>query len=408
MAVNKSNAFRFIHVADPHVGHSGNASKHNEYRSLRVDKKINDINARQHDINEAFRQVIQIAIDKKVDAVLNAGDGWDAWGYRQPNVANFYNMEVLKLKEKGIFYLEVVGNHDLAKQAGKGNHLELLGKILEDKGFTAYQGVYEKCELPEHNVVIHCAPSSFNQEILDESIESIKENREEGKINIGIGHFGVTAIKHYAENAINSLVVDLDRLIACHMHYFALGDYHTPTDFGHNIRYAGSTERLGLDEIGNRPQVLLVEIDKDTFEVEVTPIYLNVRDMIDLPVVDAENKEIEIINSEIVKRIQDHELTDKIVRLRVKNLPTHLKRSIHQHEIRKMTEEALYFRLDLVDKSNKTKESRTAGHEVLGVIEGFKPFVMTVEEDGTFTRDELLQEGIDGLEEALEGETAKG
>lgn len=392
--------FRFIHVADTHLGHAGNASRYNEYKSLRIHKKAdNGLNIRQDDIDRAFSQVIDLAIEHEVDAVLHTGDSWDFWK-DNPIVENVHTREVTRLYPHGIKYVEIVGNHDLPKVGGKGCHLETLGRFPEV--YTVFKGMYEVVELEDLGVAIHCVPSTFSQEVLTEEISKVSP--VSGKINIGMGHFGVTSIKHYAENAENSLVVSLDDLINCKMDYFALGDYHAPTDFGHNIRYSGSIERLGFDEIANDPQILLVEIDQDTKEVQAKPLYLNVRPMIELPSVDASGKTIDEINEAIFKSINSSSLKEKIVRLRVRNLPTHLKRHVDQTKIRDLTEESLFFRLELVDKVNKTKEAKTAGKKFAGVLEGWDIFVNEIEDDGSFDKEELKKEGKNGLMEVYENE----
>jgi DNA repair exonuclease SbcCD nuclease subunit len=217
-----------------------------------------------------------------------------------------------------------------------------------------------------------------------------------------MGHFGVTAIKHYAENAANSLVVDLDRLIKAKMDYFALGDYHTPTDFGQNIRYSGSIDRFGFDEMQNEPQVLLVEIDEDTKEVTVTELKLNVRPMIELKAIDAKDKTAEELNIAIVDRIQKANLTDKIVRLRVKNMPNHIKAAINDDKVRELTDDALYFRLEFIDKSETSKGVKSSGTRFESVEDGWMPFIASLPEDGTFDKQKLAQLGMEKIREALE------
>lgn len=397
--------FRFIHVADTHNGANGNASRYNEYSSLRIEKTTEKgINVRQDDIDKALEQVMDLAIEHKVDAVLHAGDGTDAWGYKQPYVFNVYASQIARLSEHDIEYIEIVGNHNLPKKIGVGCYLETLGRF--PKVHTSYKGFYETIEIPKHNVVIHCVPSTFNQDFLNESLEEARPI--EGKINIGMGHFGVTSIKHYAENSVNSLVANLDQLIACNMDYFALGDYHKRTDFGHNIHYSGSIERMSFGEMENKPQVLLVEIDKETKNVEVTPLFLKVRDMIEIESIDVDSinsKEnlIEELNELIKQRLLRTEMKDKIVRFRIKKLPKHLKHSVDTTMIKELTNESLYFKLELMDKIDRTEENRTSNQTKFeGVLEGWQTFMKSVEEDGSFDKEKLIKMGYERLADAYE------
>lgn len=394
-----SQTFKFIHVADTHLGYSGNSSRYNEFSALRVHKTTPEgINVRQDDVYKAFSQVMDYALAHQVDAVLHAGDSWDHWGYKQPYVQNVYTQQIARLYKSGIDYVEIIGNHDLPKISGKGCHLETLSRFPGVR--CVYRGFYEPIHLEKHGVVIHGVPSTFTQEILDESIAQITP--VPGMINIGMGHFGVTAIKHYAENAVNSLVVDLDRLLKANMDYFALGDYHTPTDFGNNIRYSGSIERFGFDEMGNTPQVLLVEIDKTTKKVNVTELLLRVRSMMELKSIDANNKTPEEINHAILDRVSSTDLTDKIVRLRVKNMPNHIKSAINDEKIKELTEQALYFKLEFVDKTETSKGVKSSGTKFEGVHEGWANFIKALPEDGSFDKEKIFSRGEEKLLEALE------
>lgn len=393
--------FRFLHFADAHIGYAGNSSNHNEFSALRIPKEIDGVNVRTLDINNAYQQVIDLAIEHQVDAVVDAGDLFDKWGYKANNILNFVQKQIKRLDDASIPYVGVIGNHDLPKLKNKETYLDTLS-VLNNTHF-AFNGFYKAIELEEHGVVFHCVPSTFRQDILDDSLSEVKP--VEGKINIGIGHFGVTTIKHYAENSVNALVVDLDRLIACEMDYFALGDYHVPTDFGYHIRYAGPLERLGFGEINTNPQVLLVEVNPSTKEVHVTPILLNVRPMIDLPHLDVKGMKVMEINQAIEQAITRTDLTDKIVRFRVKNLPKEYKSLIDDQQIKALTEKALHFKIEFPDKVNKTKDARTGGTQFVGVIEGWGDFVDAIESDGTFDKEALKQLGYDKLLEVFDDVT---
>lgn len=394
--------FTYIHMADTHNGYSGNSSRYNEYSSLRVEKTSErGINIRQDDIDQALAQAIDLSIYLGVDSVIHAGDGWDAPGYKERVVDNFYTKQITRLQKEGISYIEIAGNHNIPKKSGKGCFLESLGRY--PNVHTVYQGFYEQVELEEHGVVVHCVPSTFTQDILNESLEAVEPI--EGKINIGVGHFGVTNIKHYAENSEATLVTTLDKLIDCKMDYFALGDYHAPTDFGDNIRYSGPIERLGFGEVDNEPQILLVGIHKTTKEVIVKSIPLKVRPMIDLKIIDASEKNIEHINDLIHERLNSQELKDAIVRLRIIKLPKHLKDGIDTEKINELTVDCLYFKLDLKDKTDINSTTRTSNDvQFEGVLEGWGSFMEKVEDDGSFDKEKIIKLGFDRLATAYENQ----
>lgn len=400
--LNNDDYFTFIHVADSHNGYSGNASRYNEYSALRVDKRNEyDVNIRQDDIDKALAQVIDIAIAYNVDAVLHAGDGTDSWGYKKAYVLKTYINQVERLHQHNIKLVEIAGNHNLPTESATGTYLEIIGKLPEV--YTVYRGIYETVEFPEHNVVVHCAPSSYDQDAMDAALEAISPIKD--KINIGMTHLGVTTIPHYAEHSEGALVTHLDKLINCKMDYFCLGDYHKATDFGNNIRYSGSIERLGFGEVDNQPQIIMVAIHKDTKETFTRDIPLKVRAMYDLKEVDASEKTLEEVNKLIIERLSSKELTDAIVRLRVSNLPKEYKLGIDIDSTKELTKDCLYFKLDFKNKTEKsigTRTSKDSENKFEGVLAGFLTFMKRVEEDGTFNKEKLTKMGYERLAKMYE------
>ena len=114
---------------------------------------------------------------------------------------------------------------------------------------------------------------------------------------------------------------------------------------------------------------------------------------------------IERINQSIETTILAEELEGKIVRFKIANLPSHLKQLIDSHRINELTKDATFFKL-IVERVNKTKDAFTED-EVLfeGVINSWKPFTETLEQDGSYDFDELVAEGLKGLEEAMDALT---
>lgn len=393
---------KYLHVADTHNGYDGNASLHNEFKGLRINK-ITDthLNVRTHDANEAFRQVIDLGIQHEVDLIVHAGDGLNKWGYKQPHIFNYYMEQVKRATTSGIEWVEIAGNHNFAKKAGVGNELFKLG--LLDRVHTVYRGFYEPIDLPHLGVTCHAVPSTFNQEILDEELRKVQPY--ENRFNIGIGHFGVTTIPHYARNAERSLVVSLDQLISTRMHYFALGDYHKDVDFGHGIRYAGSTERFCFGEIANRPKVYLIEADTETGAYTETPLFLDVRPMLDIEPLDATNRSADELVSLIEEGIRKTEMTDAIVRYRVTNIPRHLLPILRtkEEEWKEMTKHALYFKLDLKDKTELSQTIRTGSDvEFEGVLDGFRSYMERIGDDASYDHKRVTAKGEYYLQKELD------
>jgi len=388
-----------LHVSDPHLGYNGKISKYSEFKPLQIDKEKNGWNIRTLDVNDAFKQTIDIALEREVDVYLNGGDGFDNYGYRLNLIENFYTNQYMRLKQAGIPIVEIVGNHNFPNAKDQGCHLE---RIAHHEGiYTVYKGLYEPIDLPDINMVVHCVPSTFNQDALNYSLSQVQ--RVEGKINVGLGHFGVTTIKHYAENAHNSLVVELSTLVDCKMDYFALADYHKPLDLGNNIEFAGSIERLGTDEIDNQPQVILSAFNKQTGErIGREYVYLNVRPMIKIEL-DCQGKTIERINADILRTLQQKDYTDAILILKLLKFPSEQKRLLCHPEMKELTKHTLAFRLE-IDKVNVLRETRTTNASRTNIVDSWAPFARKIVNDGSFDSDALVQEGLEILQEVINNE----
>lgn len=396
------------HVADPHLGYNCRPSKFDEYKAIRIDKTINGHNVRTLDVNDAFQQTIDIALEfgkdfleqPGVDIYLNAGDGFDTYGFRTNFIENFYTKQYLRLTKADIPIVEIVGNHNFPREAGIGCHLERIS--FHDNIHAVYKGRYEPLTFENLNLVVHCVPSTFNQQILNAELE--KARPIEGRINVGLGHWGVSSIKHYVQSAENSLVVDLDSVIRCNMHYFALGDYHKAMDLGNNIHYAGSIERLGFGEIDNKPQVNIVAFNKKTGEVLcIEPVFLHVRPMIRLEV-DAKGKTIEEVNHEVVRTIQSKDLTDAIVILKIFDLKTEHRRLIDRKEIKELMQEALDYKLDIQSVDSRKEFQPTNQSMQVGIVEGFPAFAKKIPCDGSYNQEEMINEALNLLKGAFDDE----
>jgi DNA repair exonuclease SbcCD nuclease subunit len=120
---------RVLHTADTHLGYQ-------QYHSPE----------RRCDFLEAFRRVIDDAIESDVDAVVHAGD---LFHDRSPELSDLLGaVEVLEsLSEAGIPFLAVVGNHEAKRSAQWLDLFEAMGlaRRLGEKpvavGETAFYGL---------------------------------------------------------------------------------------------------------------------------------------------------------------------------------------------------------------------------------------------------------------------------
>ncbi|RDD52294.1 DNA repair exonuclease [Nanoarchaeota archaeon NZ13-N] len=103
---------KFIHVADTHLGCEVPVT----YREIR-----------KRDFLEAFKKVVDFAVKENVDFIIHSGDFLDDY-FR---ISSRYILDILdilfKLKEKGIPFIFIKGNHDNKGQ--KQNTVEILKKL---------------------------------------------------------------------------------------------------------------------------------------------------------------------------------------------------------------------------------------------------------------------------------------
>jgi len=120
---------RVIHTGDTHLG----------YRQYHAPE-------RRQDFLDAFRAVVEDAVDEDVDAVVHAGD---LYHDRQPGLRDILDtIAVLRpLRDAGIPFLAVVGNHEGTRDAQWLDLFETLGlaERLDDSpravGDTAFYGL---------------------------------------------------------------------------------------------------------------------------------------------------------------------------------------------------------------------------------------------------------------------------
>jgi DNA repair protein SbcD/Mre11 len=138
--------------------------------------------------------------------------------------------------------------------------------------------------------------------------------------------------------------------------YVALGHYHTQHQVAKNAWYAGALDYIGPNIWGERTDEsehgdhgkgwLLVDLDSGKVEPRAVPA---AREVLDLEPVRAENKSAAALDAEIAFRLAaiPGGVTDKIVRLRVFDIPRHVARELNHSAIRAYKADALHFHLDL-------------------------------------------------------------
>jgi len=336
---------RILHVADTHLGYSA-------YHKL----ADNGINQREMDTYNAFKEVIDYAIESKPDLVIHAGDLFDT--IRPSNRAIYFALQqLLRLSKAKIPTIIISGNHETPKLRETGSvfrlfeHLEHIYPIYKSKLEIVEIGEARICAIP------HCHST---QELI-RNIEMASP--KEGKINILVLHAGIMGIKDfsYVRGDFNEQVVPAGYL-SPEFDYIALGHYHRATEVTKNAFYSGSTEHFSFKEVGEKKGFYEIIINGG---LEMNFISINAREMIDAGTIDCSEKDAEEIEKAILEKLGG-EIEGKIVRIKLVSINRAKYKEISWEKIKRATAPALHFE---VDYDLKEMEQELMGRSRIGSLE---------------------------------------
>ena len=246
---------RILHVSDTHLG-----------------ARQYGLDIREEDIYETFRQVIDIAINERVDAVIHTGDLFDK---NTPPVSaiSLALRELKRLKEKGIPFIAIAGNHDAPKRSNE----KLPQRILEEEERLILLDLRK----PQYKVAdieiygISYIPITA-QKTLKETLSKLKPS---SKKSILMLHQAVSPFLPYQGIHYELEVSDLPKgfgIIALgHIH----NRYKDVLDGGTIVEIPGSPDIIRADEIESyeRTKKGVTLIDYSKQEPEITYINTDVR-----------------------------------------------------------------------------------------------------------------------------------
>ena len=254
---------RFLHVADLHIG-----------------KRVHErpmLDEQEH----AFDQLISIAEDQRVDAVLVAGDVFD-----RPNPSSV----ALELSERflasfvrrNIPVFVVPGNHDSAQQVAYCSTITDAAGLHVARPYRGHIATFS-LEDADGPVCVHLLPfvrpldvrAAFPQREAEikthhDAVRVALEEHplEQGVRHVLVAHQFVTAMgidPERCESETMSSLGGLDNVDASlfdAFDYVALGHLHGPQRVGRNaVRYAGSPVRYSFSEISQKKAACIVDLD---------------------------------------------------------------------------------------------------------------------------------------------------
>jgi DNA repair exonuclease SbcCD nuclease subunit len=221
--------FQFIHAADIHLDSPLTGLARFDGAPI---EKIRSAT------REAFRSLVDLAIDEQVAFVLISGDLWDGdWPDAGPGL--FFISEVRRLAKADIPLLVIKGNHDAQSQMT--NAIRNWPSNVTMFGHKKPQTV----KLEKWNVAIH--GQSYGQQHVMEDLSVAYPMPIPGAFNIGMLH---TCLD---DGGTEYAPACLDRLIAHGYDYWALGHIHDRRDFSRDrvhVEYPGNLQGRSMRETG--------------------------------------------------------------------------------------------------------------------------------------------------------------
>jgi exonuclease SbcD len=331
---------KLAHIADPHLG-------------LRQYPRQTPagINQREADVAHAFRLAIDGVIEAQPDAVVVAGDLFHS--VRPTNAAivfAFRQLQRLREALPGAPIVLIAGNHDTPRSTETGSILRLFEELGVDVATDeARRLVYAPLDLSilavPHQALVNGARPSLRPEGPERHQVMVLHGEVEG-----VFPFDRAAAEY------GGALLALQEMAPDDWSYVALGHYHVQHQVAAHVWYAGALEYVSpniwgelLDETAHGSHGkgwLLADLERGTAERQ--PVVL-ARAILDLPPVEAEDLSPAAVNARIAERVAavPGGVADKIVRLRVRDIPRHVARELDHAAIRALKSAALHFHLDL-------------------------------------------------------------
>ncbi len=330
---------RLAHIADPHLG----IRQYHRQTS-------GGINQREADVARAFRTAIDGVIAATPDVVVVAGDLFHS--VRPTNAAIVFAFRQFQRLREALPQAPIViiaGNHDTPRSVETGTILRLFEELgIEVAAEEARRLVYAPLDLSISAVPHQALVGTERTALRPEGTEKYQVLVLHGEIE---GMFPERSAADYG-----GALISLNEFGPDDWTYVALGHYHVQHRVAGHAWYAGALEyvspnlwgELIEEEQHGSPGKGWLLADLDTGRVTPQPVP-RARDILDLEPVRAEGLSATAVDRLIAERVAavPGGIAEKIVRLRVYDVPRHVARELNHASIRGYKAEALHFHLDI-------------------------------------------------------------
>jgi len=386
---------KILHFADLHLGVES-------YGHLNPETGLS---TRLEDFLKALDQVVDYALENKVDLVLFCGDAYKSREPSQTQQREFAK-RINRLSTSGIPIFLLIGNHDLPNAIGRATTTEIFDTLAVKNVYVSNRpdvyriptksGTIQIASLPwlRHSALLAKEETKnldFDQlnqrlqQILTNIIAANISQLDPGLPSILAAHVWVTGAQVGSERAMTigqEHALLLGNMANPAFDYIALGHIHKHQVLSQNppVVYSGSLERLDFSEEEDDKGFYLVEIEPDKqpgkrrvsfdFHQITGRRFLTININIEPQDTDPTSTVLKVIAE------QQDKIKDAIVRLQI-SLPAECQGQLRDNDIRNALKEAHYFTIakDIQRETRLRLGNWTA--EELTPIEALKKYLET-------------------------------
>jgi len=352
---------KILHFADLHLGVESYG---------RIDP-TSGLSSRLHDFLSALDQVVDYALENRVDLVLFCGDAYKSREPSQTQQREFAK-RINCLSTSGIPIFLLIGNHDLPNAIGRATSTEIFDTLAVKNVYVSNRpDIYR---IPTNSGIIQIASlpwirrsallskedtKNLDFDQINQRLQQVLTNIIAANIpkldpklpSILAAHVWVSSAQVGSERSMTigqEHMLLLSNVANPAFDYIALGHIHKHQVLSHNppVVYPGSLERLDFSEEEDNKGFYMVEIepDKETGKRRVSfdfhqvtgRRFLTINIGIESPDADPTSTVLRAIAE------QEDRVRDAIVRLNI-SLPAETEGQLRDNDIRNMLKEAYYF-----------------------------------------------------------------
>jgi DNA repair protein SbcD/Mre11 len=374
---------RLVHLADLHLGFR-------QYQRLTP----GGINQREADVARTFESAIDRIIELAPEVVLFAGDIFHSVRPSNPAILHaFIHFSRLMQKLPQSRVVMVAGNHDTPRSAETGSILQLFSRL----GIDVVEREPLRVEIPEFDLAVLCVPDAPGMLPKFEPDPRFKHNvllfhgEVEGVIP-AVGASPERAARIVTQRDLNAAAFD----------YCALGHYHVHRQVAENAWYSGATDYTSTHVWQELAEERAMKLGGKSFiewHVEsktMIPRFLNAsRGFIDLPPISADGLTVAELDDRIRTTVElsPEGIDDRVIRLRVHDVPAHMARELDHRLIREFKKRALNFFLDIRRPDRLRRSASGAPGKRPGLDEILKDALATRLIPGDIDRNALIDLG---------------